>query len=162
MQLSLARPLAYGVGVYNADNPFGARPETYKDFGLAGHNGIDYIVAVGAPVFSMYPGRVVKVAEFDLAAARGGYGVHVVIENDIARIVYAHLSVYYVKVGQVVGVLHQIGLSGNTGNSTGPHLHVTLKLKGMLNPAYQNAIDPVIFRDGPAPSGARGIEATGV
>lgn len=149
MQLSLARPLAFGVGVYNKYNQFGARPEAYGVFGLAGHNGGDYIVAVGQQVYAMHPGRVVKAAESDITSPRGGYGKHIVIENGVARITYAHLSVISVRVGDEVVVLQPIGLTGNTGNSTGPHLHVTVKIAGMLNPAYQNAIDFVPFRDGP-------------
>lgn len=149
MELSLARPLAFGVGVYNTDNPFGAHPESYVVFGLAGHNGGDYRVTIGQQVYAMYQGRVVKAAELDAGAARGGYGKHVVIDSGVVRITYAHLSVISVKVGDQITMLQPIGLTGNTGNSTGPHLHVTVKIAGMLNPAYQNAIDFVPFRDGP-------------
>lgn len=58
----------------------------------------------------------------------------------------AHLSEWRVSDGQRVRRGDLLGLSGNTGNSTGPHLHIDLQATGMSNPAYGDRIDPTPFR----------------
>lgn len=90
---------------------------SYAQFGILGHNGEDYGMPVGTPILSPHHG-VVKEAQFD-----SGYGNYVKIEDESQGSVLAHLSKIEVTVGQVVGEGQKIGLSGNTGNSTGPHLH---------------------------------------
>lgn len=54
---------------------------------------------------------------------------------------YAHLSRIQVKIGQKVSAAQQIALSGNTGNSSGPHLHFEIR----TTPNYGSAINPVSF-----------------
>jgi murein DD-endopeptidase MepM/ murein hydrolase activator NlpD len=54
---------------------------------------------------------------------------------------YAHLSRVDVRVGQTVGTGQHIALSGNTGNSSGPHLHFEIR----TSPDYGSAVDPVAF-----------------
>ncbi|MEW1686230.1 M23 family metallopeptidase, partial [Streptomyces sp. NPDC093594] len=57
---------------------------------------------------------------------------------------YAHLSSVHVKVGQVVKTGQKIALSGNTGNSSGPHLHFEIR----TTPNYGSAVNPVTFLRG--------------
>lgn len=96
----------------------------------AHHNGLDFGVPVGTPVRSTMDGRVVYAGWNDQ-----GYGNLVIVENGPYRTFYAHLSSIPVSVGQQVAAGTVIGLSGNTGNSTGPHLHYEIRIN-------YKAIDP--------------------
>lgn len=106
-----------------------------------GHTGVDFPARVGTPVAAAGHGTVVK------AGPRGGgdgkaYGNAVVIKHAGGTFSqYAHLLKVEVKVGDTVRAGQRIGLSGNTGNSTGPHLHFEIR----TTPNYGSAIDPVKF-----------------
>lgn len=86
------------------------------------HNGVDFAVPVGTPVLPMAAGRVIAVGEDD----RSGKWVRVQ-HPDGSVSSYAHLSDYSVKRGDAVEAGQPIGKSGNTGRSTGPHLHLTYR-----------------------------------
>lgn len=89
------------------------------------HEGVDFRAAIGTRVYASRGGRVI------FAGWRGGYGKIVGIEHeDDFTTWYGHLSRIRVKVGQVVPQGKVIGLSGNTGVSTGPHLHFEIRYKG--------------------------------
>lgn len=103
---------------------FGARPDVYKQFGLKGHNGIDYRTRFAdSPLARRYVSScadgVVKEVRWDVR----GYGVHVRIEHEGGLSIYGHLTKPYVQKGDKVKAQQIIGLSGNTGFSSGPHLH---------------------------------------
>lgn len=105
---------------------FGERPEVYKQFGLKGHNGIDYRTRFwDSPlgrryVVSPLGGRIIEVGN----QGNKGYGIFVRIQhNGTSQSVLGHLTKSYVKVGQVVKQGDRVGLTGNTGFSSGPHLH---------------------------------------
>ncbi|ASQ96113.1 M23 family metallopeptidase [Streptomyces sp. 11-1-2] len=116
-------------------------------FGLAGnlwshnHSGQDFVVPTGTPVHAAHEGVVVK------AGPNGGgdgpaYGNAIVIKHDNATYSqYAHLSRIDVRIGQTVTEGQQIGLSGSTGNSTGPHLHFEIR----TTPNYGTAVEPLKF-----------------
>ena len=89
------------------------------------HEGIDFRAATGTRVYASKAGRVI------FAGRKGGYGKIVGIEheNDFTTW-YGHLSRIRVKVGQTINQGRVIGLSGNTGISTGPHLHFEIRYKG--------------------------------
>lgn len=85
------------------------------------HAGDDFGVAVGTPLRSMSNGVVV------FAGQQSGYGTMVDIkysDGTISR--YGHMSAIHVSVGQQVSTGQTVGLSGNTGRSTGPHLHLEI------------------------------------
>lgn len=105
-------------GTYKQTQGFGSNPAAYARFGLKGHNGLDFGTPTGTPIVAPISGKVTQ-AGFDA----GGYGNYIKIENDKYGTVLAHLQSYSVKVGQQVSEGQQIGISDNTGNSTGPHLH---------------------------------------
>ncbi|WP_431042944.1 M23 family metallopeptidase [Streptomyces sp. P1-3] len=119
-------------------------------FGLAGdhwshnHSGQDFVVPTGTSVKAAHGGVVVK------AGPNGGgdgpaYGNAIVIRHGSATYTqYAHLSQIKVHVGQSVGKGQEIGLSGNTGNSTGPHLHFEVR----TTPNYGTAVEPLKFLRG--------------
>ncbi|WP_030756261.1 MULTISPECIES: M23 family metallopeptidase [unclassified Streptomyces] len=105
------------------------------------HSGQDFAVPVGTPVKAAAAGVVVK------AGPNGGgdgpaYGNAIVIKhanNTYSQ--YAHLSKIQIKIGQKVKASQRIALSGNTGNSSGPHLHFEIR----TTPNYGSAVNPVAF-----------------
>lgn len=87
------------------------------------HTGIDIALNIGEPVYASFDG-VVRVAKVN-----GGYGKMILIRHhNNLETLYGHLSEIKVKSGQVVKAGDIIGLSGNTGHSTGPHLHFECRL----------------------------------
>ncbi|WP_225637436.1 M23 family metallopeptidase [Streptomyces solaniscabiei] len=100
------------------------------------HTGIDFPVATGTRIQSVGNGTVVE------AGWGGAYGNHVVIKmSDGKYTQYGHMSKIDVTTGQTVKVRQQIGLSGATGNVSGPHLH----FEARTGPAYGSDIDPVAY-----------------
>ncbi|RKN08721.1 LysM peptidoglycan-binding domain-containing M23 family metallopeptidase [Streptomyces radicis] len=103
------------------------------------HTGVDFPVGTGTPVSSIGAGEVVT------AGSGGAYGNEVVIRHaDGHYSQYAHLSSISVGVGQTVNAGDQIGLSGSTGNSTGPHLHFEVR----TGPDYGSDVDPLAYLAG--------------
>lgn len=92
-----------------------------------GHNGIDLGTPIGTKVMSAAAGIVKGAGDTDKTCQGASYGRWVLIEhtNGLSTL-YAHLSVISVSEGQSVTAGQMIGLSGNTGYSTGPHLHFTV------------------------------------
>ncbi|NUK53663.1 peptidoglycan DD-metalloendopeptidase family protein [Streptomyces lunaelactis] len=100
------------------------------------HTGVDFAASSGTTVKSVGPGTVVS------AGWGGAYGNEVVIQHtDGTYSQYAHLSSLSVSSGQNVSGGQQIGLSGSTGNSTGPHLHFEIR----TGPGYGSDIDPLAY-----------------
>ncbi|KUJ68632.1 peptidase [Streptomyces albus subsp. albus] len=100
------------------------------------HTGIDFHAGLGTPVHAVGSGTVVE------AGPGGAYGNNIVIKmNDGTYTQYGHLSSINVSVGQTVTPGQQIALSGNTGNTTGPHLH----FEARTGPEYGSDIDPVAY-----------------
>jgi murein DD-endopeptidase MepM/ murein hydrolase activator NlpD len=95
-------------------------PSVYKG---SGHNGIDFAASIGTPVRAAASGVISNVINTN-AAQRCGYGKWIVIKhpNGLSTL-YAHLSLTTATVGSTVTVGQLIGYSGNTGFTTGPHLH---------------------------------------
>ncbi|MFD4572963.1 M23 family metallopeptidase [Streptomyces sp. NPDC058417] len=108
------------------------------------HSGQDFAVPSGTKVFAAHGGKVVK-AGGNGAGDGPAYGNAVVIKHaNGVYSQYAHLSKVKVKVGQIVKTGQRIALSGNTGNSSGPHLHFEIRTTAN----YGSAIDPVKFLRG--------------
>ncbi|WP_189220688.1 MULTISPECIES: M23 family metallopeptidase [Streptomyces] len=108
------------------------------------HSGQDFAVPSGTPVLAAHGGTVVK-AGGNGAGDGPAYGNAVVIKHSNGTYSqYAHLSRIDVKAGQVVGTGQRIALSGNTGNSSGPHLHFEIRTTAN----YGSAVDPVAFLRG--------------
>jgi len=95
-----------------------------------GHVALDFGVPEGTNIKTTMGGKVTYAGWNN-----EGYGNLVIVENGAYKTYYAHLSSIPVKVGQSVKDGEVIGLSGNTGNSTGPHLHYEIRKNGVaINP----------------------------
>ncbi|MFC8720386.1 M23 family metallopeptidase [Kitasatospora sp. NPDC057198] len=98
------------------------------------HTGTDFAVSVGTPVLAVGDATVVS------SGYAGAYGNQIVLKLSDGRFAqYAHLSQLGVKAGQHVEAGQQVGKSGNTGNSHGPHLHFEIRTANQ----YAKVIDPV-------------------
>jgi len=114
-------------GFWTADNP-----SWYPTTG-GRHPGIDLAVPLRTPLYAPYTGKVVH------AGPLQGYGNTVIIDTGFGLLLLGHLDSIAVKPGQVVGVGDPLGLSGSTGFSTGPHLHIEMRdYRG-------NFIDPALY-----------------
>lgn len=147
----------------NYGNPFSfpwlayvTSPYGYRVHPISGekdlHRGMDIGVASGTPIQSIQDGRVIS------AGDAGDYGLCVVIEDDKGyQSRYAHCSSLSVSAGQEVKRGDVIAAVGNTGNSTGAHLHLEVKHNGeYLNPYY--FVDTGSDGPGAAPGTSGGVE----
>ncbi|MFE7421038.1 M23 family metallopeptidase [Rhodococcus sp. NPDC057529] len=99
-----------------------------------GHDGTDFAVKVGTELHAPTSGTISVAGPND----PGGYGTYIQLEADTGeQIQMGHLSETWVGVGDHVTVGEAIGATGNTGSSTGPHLHLRIHRGG--------AVDPVTF-----------------
>jgi murein DD-endopeptidase MepM/ murein hydrolase activator NlpD len=97
------------------------------------HYGVDLGISYGQPIYAMHNGVVVE-AQFSSV----GYGFNVVIQNETYWSRYGHLETLMVVVGQQVEAGQQLGKGDTTGNSTGNHLHLELKVNGTF-------VDPLLY-----------------
>ncbi|MFH9982058.1 M23 family metallopeptidase [Streptomyces sp. NPDC017179] len=105
------------------------------------HSGQDFAVPTGTKVVAANGGTVVKAGP-NGAGDGPAYGNAVVIKHANGKYSqYAHLSRVDVRIGQVVATGQHIALSGNTGNSTGPHLHFEIR----TTPHYGSALNPLAY-----------------
>lgn len=101
------------------------------------HRGIDVPLPVGTPIRAVTNGKIVRVDVDGVGRGeRNGNAVH--LSNGVATFHYLHLSRVDVEVGQRVRVGERLGLTGNTGSSTGPHLHYAISTGSPLR-----YLDPV-------------------
>jgi hypothetical protein len=110
-------PVAYPVKYFFGHDP--------NYFGGTWHGGVDMPCPVGTPIQATMGGRVSFAG-----TSEAGYGTLVVIENRGYQTFYAHASSTKVAVGDTVEAGDVIALSGNTGYSTGPHLHYEVRVDG--------------------------------
>ncbi len=117
---------------YSAPSGFLIRPISggRKSQGIHGHNGVDLASSIGTPVYAAAGGTVIAAR---MGGYNGGYGNMIIISHaNGIQTVYAHLNAIYISQGQTVTQGQTIGELGNTGKSTGPHLH--FEVRGAKNP----------------------------
>jgi LysM repeat protein len=102
-----------------------------KTQGIHGHNGIDFGAPNGTPIYAAAGGTVIIAKNDD--GWNGGYGNYVVIKHpNGVQTLYAHMTTVLTSVGSQVSQGKEIGTVGNTGKSTGNHLH--FEVRGAKNP----------------------------
>jgi murein DD-endopeptidase MepM/ murein hydrolase activator NlpD len=125
---------------FNASG-FGRRIDPFSGQ-WAMHEGIDFLADIGSPVVAA-AGGIVQFAGFH---PQYGYMIDIDHGNDLVTR-YAHLSKLFVKEGDVVQRARRVALSGNTGRSTGPHLHFEVRFRGTAqNPAKFVATTSTVAR----------------
>jgi murein DD-endopeptidase MepM/ murein hydrolase activator NlpD len=131
-QLSWLNSLPTGIPMgkdYRITSGFGIRNDPFTGL-LAMHEGLDFVAEVGSPIVATAAGTVIR-SEYDHAYGNVVEVSH--IEGFTTR--YGHLSKRLVQVGQKVQRNETIALLGNTGRSTGPHLHYeVMRFDRVLNP----------------------------
>lgn len=110
-------------GDYPVTQDFGGNPAAYARFGLAGHNGVDFGLPIGTPLHAPEAGVIVEDASDPT-----GYGNYIKEQADSGRQwLWGHRQALTGMVGQRVERGDLVGYSGNSGNSTGPHLHLGMR-----------------------------------
>ena len=101
-----------------------------KSQGIHGYNAVDLAAPTGTPIMASASGKVIIARS---SGYNGGYGLYVVISHpNGTQTLYAHMSKVNVSVGRFVERGEIIGAVGNTGKSTGPHIH--FEIRGARNP----------------------------
>lgn len=152
--LNIALPDSFGVDCSSFVLPIVAFTKITSKYGPRRrrmHKGIDLKVQIGDTIRSAFEGRV-RIISYE----RRGYGKYVVIRHPNGlETIYGHLSGYIVKENDYVRAGDPIGLGGNTGRSTGSHLHFETRFLGQaINPAeiidFENSVpleDTYVFRN---------------
>lgn len=105
-------------------------PGAVKTQGIHGYNAVDLASSIGTPIRAAAAGEVIVAKG---SGWNGGYGSYVVVKHgNGAQTLYAHMSSVAVSVGATVDAGETIGAVGNSGQSTGPHLH--FEVRGASNP----------------------------
>jgi murein DD-endopeptidase MepM/ murein hydrolase activator NlpD len=140
-------PQVVPASVQAITSGFGYRSDPFNGRG-AMHAGIDFKGEIGSPIFAAAPGRVT------FAGQKSGYGNAIEITHGNGMLTrYAHLSRIDVTVGQQVAAGATIGGLGNTGRSTGPHLHFEVRIN-------DRAVNPRPFLEA-APDVLKEVRRTG-
>jgi murein DD-endopeptidase MepM/ murein hydrolase activator NlpD len=106
---------------------FGVTSDSGRLYTTGSHNGVDFRASVGTRVKATLSGTVEGTGDTDLVCSGASYGKWVLIKhNNGLTTLYGHLSLIKVKAGDQIFTGDIIGYSGNTGYSTGPHLHFGL------------------------------------
>ena len=151
-------------GTHAVSQLWGDNADFYKQFlydgvPLRGHNGIDFGMPVGTPLVSSDEGRVLTVG-----ASPSGFGNWVMVDHRWGQSVYAHMHRVTVREGESVRRGDVLGESGNSGTSTGPHLHFSIRITPHFRgDGWGGYCDPLPFMEVEKlviPAGIRGEDPT--
>lgn len=127
-------PLGWPVDNVRITQMFGRTVGAKKLYVSGSHNGVDFGVPIGTNVKALSSGVVAGTGDTDVDCRRVSFGRWVLIKfNNGLAATYGHLSVIGVKVGDKVEEGQIIGYSGNTGYSTGPHVHISVYVATAVN-----------------------------
>ena len=144
---------AWPTEIHRYTQGFGANQCSYYDSSkmTGGHNGVDLAVDVTSPetspIAAAMAGTVTQVA-----LDEGGYGHHVRVrsygpQGEEIILLYAHLSNIEVTTGTLVGRGDLLGWAGSTGSATGPHLHLGMRVSGVVLPQVYDALNARPYLD---------------
>lgn len=132
-------------GDYKLNQGFGGQHydpilwKKYTDFGVLGHDGLDFDLPSGTEVLAVDDGEVAR-------AGDGDYGITVVLTHEWGKSYYGHLSEVKVEIGQKVKAGDIVGLSGMTGLASGPHLHFGVKANNNdPDNGYYGKVNPIPY-----------------
>lgn len=124
---------------YRITQVFGNNPDYYKQFGFAGHEGLDLVPSTpgDTTIYCIEDGEVLRDVDDPKS---GAYGQHVVIWNKENKRAwwYCHLASNETSLGQQMKAGQKVGVMGATGNTNGAHLHLNLR----TTDANKNVLDP--------------------
>ena len=131
---------------YRVTSPFGWRNDPFTGE-RAFHTGIDLVKSHQAPIYAFTAGEVIHAKEGAPGSGFGGFGIVVAILDKYGSLhCYCHLDMAAVKVGQYVQQGQMVGRQGNTGRSTGSHLHYEVRKthspKYGWQPGHNHVYDP--------------------
>jgi len=117
------------------------------------HNGVDFRAVVGTTCLAVADGKVVA-SKVNGGGASKGYGYYLVIQHSGFWVLYAHLNKLGISVGTTVKKGQEVALTGNSGASTGPHLHFEVRTGEFDSMSFSknakgempNAVDPETFK----------------
>lgn len=117
------------IGNFRISQRFGVNKKNYEKYGLDGHDGVDFACPNGTQLIAPFDGIILSVKN----SGNAGYGLHVKIWNmKNSCVLYGHMKSVNIRALQLVKRGQLIGLSDNTGNSTGAHLHLGICLTNLL------------------------------
>jgi len=112
----------------------------FQEWGIVGHNGLDFGLTAGNEVFACDSGKVIQSGD------NGDFGTSITIQHSWGQSIYAHLQETKVKENDEVKVNQVIGLSGSSGAAFGEHLHFAIKPNNSdQNNGYLGFIDPAPY-----------------
>lgn len=133
----------FGITQLWGENPSFYARFSYDGAALLGHNGIDFATPQGTPVVATDAGTV-TMAGYEA----GGFGNFILLDHAWGQSIYAHLDRIDVQQGQGVARGAVLGLSGNTGNSSGPHLHFAIRVSPYVRTdGWGGYTDPLPYLD---------------
>jgi murein DD-endopeptidase MepM/ murein hydrolase activator NlpD len=122
---------------------FGEDPKWYRAIFGYPHNGLDLACPVGTPVFACDQGKVIFSDDIP-----DGNGEGLILEHLWGQSLYWHTSRNNARFGEIIPKLTVIAYSGNTGYTTGPHLHFGIKVRGVEIPGMRGWADPSKYLTG--------------
>lgn len=129
--MKVFRPVAADIKI---SSKYGQRIDPVTKVPEAMHYGVDFATPVGTPVVAAVTGKVDRAGYQNEEDHSLGFGLRVRqianIDGKLCQVYYGHLSHVDVEPGQDVVAGTRIGLSGNTGKSSGPHLHFEVRPDG--------------------------------
>lgn len=133
-------------GNFSVTFSFGAQSDNeeikkkYTEWGITGHNGLDFGLTDGTEVYPCDNGKVIQSGE------NGDFGNSITLEHSWGISLYAHLKETKINVGETAEINKVIGISGKTGAAFGEHLHFAIKpLNPDNNNSYLGFIDPTHY-----------------
>lgn len=112
----------------------------FQEWGIVGHNGLDFGLSAGNEVFACDVGKVIQSGD------NGDFGTSITIQHSWGQSIYGHLQETKVNEGEDIGINKVIGVSGSSGAAFGEHLHFAIKPNNPdLNNGYLGFIDPAPY-----------------